>query len=89
MKKSLIICLLLLLFIGCKTSGTTYPLYTQESYITPGRHAIKSGDGKVQGHLQQSKVDQRRTVQYDKNGNEVGYWQKSPSDSRKSVFHKK
>jgi len=89
MKKSLIICLLLLLFFGCKTSGTTYPFYTQESYVTPGRHVIKSADGKVQGYLQQSKIDRRRTVQYNKNGNEVGYWQKSPIDSRKTVFHKK
>ena len=50
---------------------------------------LSFNDGKVQGYLQQSKIDRRRTVQYDKNGNEVGYWQKSPIDSRKTVFHKK
>jgi hypothetical protein len=89
MTKSFIICLLLLLFIGCKTSGTTYPFYTQESYISPDRHVIKSADGEDLGYLQQSNIDPRRTVQYDKNGNEVGNWQKSPIDSRKTVFHKK
>ena len=89
MKNLLLICLLLMFFPGCKTSGTTYSFYTQESYITPGRYLIKGADGKNQGYLQQSNIDPRRTVQYGKNGNEVGYWQKSPIDSRKTVFHKK
>ena len=89
MKKLILICLLPLFLSGCKTSGSTYPFYTQESYTTPGRHVIKSADGKVQGYLQQSKIDRRRTVQYDRKGNEVGYWQESPVDSRKTVFHKK
>ena len=89
MKKSFLIILILLLFSGCKTSSTTYPFYTQESYISPGRQVIKSTDGKVQGYLQQSKIDPRRTVQYDKNGKAVGYWQKSPIDPRKTVCYKK
>jgi len=89
MKKSFLIILILLLFSGCKTSSTTYPFYTQESYIVPGRQVIYSTDGKVQGYLQQSKIDPRRTVQYDKNGDAVGYWQKSPIDPRKTVFYKK
>jgi hypothetical protein len=89
MKKSFLIFLLLLSFSGCKTSSTTYPFYTQESYIVPGRQVIKSADGKMQGYLQQSKIDPRLTVQYDKNGNAVGYWQKSPIDPRKTVFYKK
>ena len=89
MKKLCLICLTFLIFMGCKTSGTTYSAYTKESYITPGRHIIKSADGKDQGYLQQSKIDPRRTVQYDKNGNDAGYWQKSPIDSRKTVFHRK
>ena len=70
MKKLILICLLPLFLSGCKTSGSTYPFYTQESYTTPGRHVIKSADGKVQGYLQQSKIDHRRTVQYDRKGNE-------------------
>lgn len=89
MKKLFLICLLFPFFLGCKTSNTSYPLYTKESYITPGRHTIKSADRKDQGYLQQSKIDPRRTVQYDKGGNEVGYWQKSPIDPRKTVFYKK
>ena len=89
MKKLLLICLLFIFFPGCKTSGTTYSLYTQESDIYPGRQVIKSADGKDQGYLQQSKIDPRRTVQYDKKGNEMGYWKKSPIDPRKTVFYKK
>ena len=89
MKRLLIILFPLLFFLGCKTSGMTYSLYTQESYISPGRQVIKSADGKDQGYLQQSKIDPRRTVQYDKNGNAVGYWQKSLIDPRKTVFYKK
>jgi hypothetical protein len=89
MKKLFLICLLFLLFPGCKTSSTGYSFYTKHSYITPGRYYIKSIDGKDKGYLQQSKIDPRRTVQYDKSGNEVGYWQKSPIDPRKTVFYKK
>ena len=89
MKKKFLICLLFPFFLGCKTSGTRYSFYTKESYITSGRQNIISADGKDQGYLQQSKIDRRRTVQYDKNGNEVGYWQKSLIDPRKTVFFKK
>jgi len=89
MKRLFLICLLFLLFLGCKTSGTGYSFYTKESYITPGHFIIKGAGGKDQGYLQQSKIDPRRIVQYDKNGNEVGYWQKSPVDSRKTVFYEK
>ncbi len=89
MKTLILICLLLLLCSGCKTTSNSYPFYTQESYITPGRHVIKSAGGKDQGYLQQSKIDSRRTVQYDEKGNEVGYWQKSLIDPRKTVFRKK
>lgn len=89
MKRLFLICLLFLLFLGCKTSGTGYSFYTKKSYITPGRYIIKSAGGKDIGYLQQSKIDSRRTVQYDKNGNEVGYWQKSPVDSRKTIFYRK
>ena len=89
MKKLLLICLLILVFSGCKTSGITYSLYTQESGIAAGRLVITGADGKNKGYLQQSLIDPRRTVQYDKKGNATGYWQKSPIDSRKSVFHKK
>jgi len=89
MKKLFLICLLLLFFPGCKTSGTGYSFYTKESYITQGQHSIKSTGGKDQGYLQQSKIDPRRIVQYDKRGNEVGYWQKSLIDPRKTVFYKK
>lgn len=89
MKKLFLICLLFLLLVGCKTSGTGYSFYSKESYTTQGRYNIKSAGGKDQGYLQQSKIDPRRTVQYDKSGNEVGYWQKSPIDPRKTVFYKK
>jgi hypothetical protein len=89
MKNLFLICLLFLLFLGCKTSSTSYSFYTKQSYITLGRHNIKGADGKDQGYLQQSKIDPRRTVQYDKSGKEVGYWQKSPIDPRKTLFYKK
>ena len=49
MKNLLLFCVLLLLFPGCKTSGTSYSFYTQESYITPGRQVIKSTGGTDQG----------------------------------------
>jgi hypothetical protein len=88
-KKLFLVCLLFLLFSGCKTSTTDYSFYTKESYITTGRYIIKGAGGEDQGYLQQSKIDFRRIVQYDKNGNEVGYWQKSPIDLRKSVFTRK
>ena len=89
MKKILFVCLFLLLLFGCKTTDTKYSLFTQESYIAPGRHVIKSADGRVQGYVEQSNIDPRRTVQYDKNGNSLGYWKKSPIDARKTLFHKK
>ena len=89
MKKLLPLLLLFVFLSACKTTGKSYPFYTQESPITFKRYVIKDADGNAQGYLQQSKIDRRRTVQYDKNGNEVGYWQKSPIDSRKTVFHKK
>jgi hypothetical protein len=89
MKKILLICLFLLFFFGCKTTGTKYSLYTRESYIVPGRHVITGADGRVQGYLEQSYIDSNRTVQYDKNGKPIGSWKKSPIDSRKTLFHKK
>ena len=89
MKKILLFCLFILFFLGCKTTGTKYYLYTRESYIAPGRHVITSADGRAQGYLEQSNIDPNRTVQYDKNGKPIGYWEKSPIDKRKTLFHKK
>ena len=86
MKKLLLICLLILVFSGCKTSGTTYSLYTQESGIAAGRLVITGADGKNKGYLQQSLIDPRRTVQYDKKGNATGYWQKVPLIPERACF---
>ena len=37
-------------------------------------------------YLQQSPIDPRKTVQYDKNGNIEGVWRKSYIDPRKRIF---
>ena len=37
-------------------------------------------------YIQQSAIDPRKTVQYDKNGNIEGVWRKSYIDPRKRIF---
>jgi hypothetical protein len=44
---------------------------------------------KEDGYLERSRIDPRRTIQYDKDGKVEGYWQKSYIDPRRSIFYKK
>jgi len=77
-----------LVFVNVSCADDKNNTYIQKSYVDPRVDVIEK-NGEVEGTLQKSLIDPRRTIKRDKDGNIKGYWQKSYVDPRKRVFIKK
>ena len=59
------------------------------THVMSARLPVDSEKIGVDGYLEKSRIDSRKTLIYDKNGKVIGYTKKSYLDSRKTVVYDK
>ncbi len=83
-----LIFLTLLLFISprsCRADDSTNNNFLRRSYLD-SRKTIVHESGKPKGFLRDSNFKRGRVVQYDKKGNEIGYWRRDYVRRNRTIF---